>query len=115
MHLLYLTFGENVNNHIQAHFSIFSFLTQQNEISTINVITDNPEMYHDIKDRINIITITEQTLNEWKGEYGFFWRVKIKAIEMICDLHKNRPVVYLDTDTFLYTNINSFKKELVNG
>jgi hypothetical protein len=115
MNLLYLTFGENISNHIQAHFSILSFLTHQKEIRTINVITDVPSFYNSIKHRINIIKINEETLKEWKGEYDFFWRIKIKAIEMLCSKYKNEPVVYLDSDTFLYSDIKPIANALLNG
>lgn len=115
MNLLYLTFGENISNHIQAHFSILSFLTHQKEIRTTNVITDVPSFYNSIKHRINIIKINEETLKEWKGEYDFFWRIKIKAIEMLCSKYKNEPVVYLDSDTFLYSDIKLIADALLNG
>lgn len=115
MHLLYLTFGENLSNHIEAHFSICSFLTQREEIKTINVITDKPRVYKDLAHHINIISVDEKKLNEWKGDYNFFWRIKIKAIEMLCDLYKKEPVMYLDADTFLYKNIFSLKKQLLQG
>ena len=115
MHLLYLTFGENINNHVEAHFSILSFLTQQDEITTINVVTDKPEFYKSLHNRINIISVDEKVLNEWKGKHNFFWRIKIKAIEMLCDLYKNEPVIYLDADTFLYTNIKHLKNTISQG
>lgn len=115
MNLLYLTFGENINNHIQAHFSILSFLTYRQKINSINVITDRPDLYEDIKPYINVIKVDEKILNEWKGEYNFFWRIKIKAIEMLCATHKDQPVVYLDADTFLYTKIDLLEKTLLQG
>lgn len=115
MNLLYLTFGENINNHVEAHFSICTFLTQGEKINTINVITDRPDFYNDFKHYINIIKVDEKILNEWKGEYDFFWRIKIKAIEMLCNLYKNEPVLYLDADTFLYKDIESLKKTILRG
>ncbi len=115
MHLLYLTFGENINNHVEAHFSIYTFLAQRNDINTINVITDRPEFYNDLKGYINIITVDEKILNEWKGEYNFFWRIKIKAIEMLCDLYKSEPVIYLDADTFLFSDIKFLKESFLQG
>ncbi len=115
MNLLYLTFGENISNHIQAHFSILSFLTHQEDIHTINVITDTPDFYNSLEHRINIIKINEETLKEWKGKYDFFWRIKIKAIEMLCSMYMNEPVVYLDSDTFLYSKIKPISDALLKG
>jgi hypothetical protein len=110
MNLVYVAIGEDINTHSQAHFSICSFLTQGKKISTVNVITDNPDFYNDFKNYINVIYVNENLLNEWKGNYNYFFRIKIKAVEMICNLYKNEPVVYLDADTFLYGNIEPLRK-----
>lgn len=72
MNLLYLVFGQNINNHIEAHFSIYSFLTQGEKINTINVVTDYPDFYTDFKNYINVIKVDEKILNDWKGRHNFF-------------------------------------------
>lgn len=115
MNLIYLTFGDNISNHMQAQFSIYSFLCQKHELNTINVVTDEPAFYNNLKDEINIITINKETLKDWEGKYNFFWRVKIKAIELICSMYKNESVIYLDSDTFLYKDIRPFKAALIKG
>lgn len=115
MNLLYIATGENINNHIAAHFSICSFLTQGKQINTINLITDTPALYNDLKAHLNIIHVNENLLTEWKGRHKFFWRIKIKALEMICDLYKGEPVLYLDADTFLYKDFKHLKKLMVKG
>jgi hypothetical protein len=40
MNIVYLVFGEELSNHIQANFSILSMLTQKEEIDSINIVTD---------------------------------------------------------------------------
>ena len=105
MHLLYLVFGQGLGNHVQAHFSILTFLSQRPALKSINILTDNPEFYASLNDHVKIIAIDTNTLKEWKGAYDFFWRTKIKAIEMLCNLYKNEPVLYLDSDTFLYGDL----------
>lgn len=115
MHLLYITFGDDISNHIQAQFSVITFLSQKEEINTINVVTDHPEFYKNLKERINVIAIDGETVNSWKGEYDFFWRVKIKAIEMLCDMYVNQPVLYLDTDTFLFGDVSLLKQQALAG
>lgn len=115
MNILFLTAGTNINIHLEAHFSIYSLLTQGKKINTINVVTDNPVFYNDLKPHLNIIEIDEKTLQDWKGEHEFFWRIKIKAIEKICNLYPNSPVIYLDADTFLYTNIDILTNTILEG
>jgi len=115
MHLLYLTFGQSLNNHIQAHFSISSFLAQKEEIDTINIITDYPVFYKNLEGFVNIIEVDNKTLELWKGEYNFFWRIKIKALEKLCQMYKNEPVLYLDSDTFLFSDIKLLKEAVIKG
>lgn len=115
MHILYCTFGNRFQNHLQAAFSAISFLQQRNEISSINIITDAAPFYKHLSGHVNIIDVTPATINEWKGPHDFFWRVKIKAIEHIANLYTGSPVIYLDTDTFLYAKIGSLKAALQNS
>ena len=110
MNLLYLTFGNDTSIHLQASFSIYSFLNQGKQINTINIITDNPTFYSHLAKTVNIICISKEEISEWQGEYQFFWRIKIKAIEKLCHLYPGEPIVYLDTDTFLYNDISHLKE-----
>lgn len=102
MHLVYITYGPNERNHLQAYFSIMSFLARDAPVESINVITDQPLFYKKIAKHLNIIPVSEQLLNEWKGDHGFIWRIKIKGLEEMCLRYPGVPVMYLDTDTFLY-------------
>jgi len=104
MHLLYLIFGNHYHNYLQAYASISSFKTNCKELKTINIITDHPVWFEAIKSDINIIPLSAEQLREWKGEHNYFWRAKIKAIETLSKTYKNEPIVYLDTDTFLYND-----------
>lgn len=115
MNLLFLTFGPNLKNHYQANFAILSFLQYPEVVSTIYVFTDHPEFYDRLSSKVKVILITDSQLQEWKGEYGFFWRVKIKAIEKLVSENPDKPLVYLDSDTFLYQNPTDFVKALQQG
>lgn len=115
MNLLYLTFGNIPTIHLQTAFSAYSFLAQREAISTVNIITDNVEFYEHLQPHVNIIKVTPQELTEWKGEQQFFWRIKIKAIEKASQLYPGEPVLYLDTDTYLFGNAANLKAQLLNG
>ncbi|MEA5258456.1 hypothetical protein VB264_11740 [Arcicella aquatica] len=112
MNILYLVFGEEQRNHTQAYFSICSFLSQMSTSDRIYILTDAPRYYQRVSARVNIVEISKGLLEEWEGEYSFFWRVKIKAIEYICSIHPDEDVLYLDTDTFLYADIRQLKASL---
>lgn len=109
MNILYIVFGNNQQHHTQAYFSICTFLGQMTTNDRIYMLTDAPQFYQRLGDRIKVIETSQSLLTEWSGEHDFFWRIKIKAIEHICLLHPEEAVVYLDTDTFLYEQLSSLK------
>jgi hypothetical protein len=114
MNILYLVFGENQQNHAQAYFSICSFLGQMDARDRVYVMTDAPDFYKKLRGKIDILRINKTQLDDWQGKHQFFWRAKIKAIEHICRLHPDESVLYLDTDTFLFSDIKKLKSDLQN-
>jgi|SRR5690554_1426496 len=115
MNIVYLVFGEELSNHIQANFSILTMLTQKKEFNRITVITDLPRLYKHLSDAVSIIKIEESNLQEWKGRYDFFWRIKIKALELIADTYQHEHLLYLDSDTFLFGDLKQIKEKLDDG
>lgn len=115
MHLLFVTFGKNEKNHAQAYFCIYSFLAQNANLSSLNIITDHPQWYKSIEKHVNVIEVSPQILNEWKGSHDYMWRIKIKAIEKILFKYPGEPVLYLDTDTFLYNDFYGLSEVAKNG
>ena len=115
MHLLYLTFGNRTEVHSQAAFSILSFLKEENRPATINIITDQPPLYRHLGQQVNVITLSATELKAWEGEQQFFWRVKIKALEKICAVYPGQPVMYVDTDTFLNSDLATLQQWLQDG
>ena len=115
MNLLYITFGNEPSIYLQASFSVYSFLAQSQAVHSINIITDKEHYYRHLAPHVNIIAITETELTEWKGDYQFFWRIKIKALEKLCHLYPGQPVMYIDCDTFLYGDAAVLQHSLQNG
>jgi lipopolysaccharide biosynthesis glycosyltransferase len=114
MNILYLVIGKNPLHHAQTCFSIYSFLNQTDVTDRVYVITDAPEFYNRLSEKINIIPVNQAQLEDWQGEHKFFWRAKIMALEHICTLHPDESVLYLDTDTFLFGNLETLKSDLKN-
>jgi hypothetical protein len=115
MNLLYLTFGQRTEVHSQAAFSILSFLAAGEKVDTINVITDHPAFYKHLLHKVTVLSVSPEELKEWEGTYKFFWRVKIKAIEKICAMYPDSPVVYLDSDTLLAGSLTPMQNVLLQG
>ena len=110
-----MSFGNNERHHLQAYFCIYSFLARKARLTSINVMTDRPEFYKNIKNQLNLIPVEPHTLSEWKGKYDFFWRIKIKAIGSICAEYPGEPVLYVDTDTFLFRDFEEVYRIVDRG
>jgi hypothetical protein len=116
MKIVLHTFGANQIFYMQSTFLILNWLKYKNEIDSINVITERPEYYRKLEKYINIIPIDGNTIKEWKGEFDFVFRVKLKAIELIINQNSNKqPILYLDTDTFIYKGFHELKDSLSAG
>ncbi len=110
MRLLYIVFGKQISNPAQASFSIASFLRYEGLVKSIDILTDYPDHFKYLAGLAEITTVTEEELNDWKGPYQFFWRVKIKALQWMSRRYPGNAIVYLDTDTFLYSDPEAFGK-----
>ncbi|MFY8004474.1 MAG: hypothetical protein ACOVNR_06500, partial [Chitinophagaceae bacterium] len=115
MNLLYITFGKDSSIHLQALYSIASFLKQPSFVKRIIIITDEPSMYQLIQSSITLKVVNSAILNEWKGPHQFFWRIKIKGIEWVANTFPGEPIVYADTDTFLTESAVNFAQALQNN
>ncbi|GAA3936763.1 hypothetical protein [Hymenobacter algoricola] len=115
MNLLYLVFGSNIKNHFQANFSILSFLKHRAGLTSITIVTDAPAYYQHLGGAVTVHPIDEPTLQEWKGEFNFFWRIKIKALEYVARQQPDVPILYLDTDTFLHGSLPALEAALRSG
>lgn len=110
------TFGASHICYLQSTFLIINLLRYRNSIESINVITEYPQYYKKLEKYINIIPVTNDTITSWKGEAGFIYRVKLKAMELIINQNSDRlPVLYLDTDTFIYQGFDELRSSLLRG
>lgn len=114
MIVMYFTIGQDLDMFVQAYCSIISFKKQLDPSDRIVVVTSNPEYFNHLE-KVETIAIDDDTINEWKGKHGFFWRTKIKAIEKVSRLFPNDDLLYLDCDTFLYGDLSAMKRQLGSG
>ncbi|MFZ7216699.1 hypothetical protein [Avibacterium avium] len=114
MNLMLLTFGEKLENHYQAFFSIASFLKDKN-IEKIIVVTDRVDFYKIFENKVSFFEVDNELLNKWKGKHKFFWRIKIKAIQAIYNQFPEQDLLYVDSDTFLIKSLDELHTSLQNG
>lgn len=115
MTILYLTFGEKTEFHVQAYLSMLSFRRQLTSDDRIVMVTTAPRLYHHMQDWAEVIPIDDQQIEAWQGDYHFFWRAKIKAIEYVSQMYPDDDILYLDCDTILFGDINAIRQPLKDG
>lgn len=115
MNIVYLVFGSNLNNYQQVYFSIYTALARKNNDDRIVVVAEDASLFRSFGERVEIIAINRETIKEWEGEYQFFWRVKIKALQLVAEKYPSDSILYLDGDTFFYNSIESLRDGMKNG
>lgn len=78
-------------------------------------MTDAPDFYRHLAGYVTVLPIDEATLRDWKGEFDFFWRIKIKALEHVAQHFPGQPILYLDSDTFLHGSFAELQQALAQG
>ena len=111
---IFLAVGNNISIHNQARLAIFSLFAYLPHGSEIFIITDFPEYYINFKDSINVIHVTAEQLDDWKGEGNYFFRIKIEAILHVASKITGN-LVYLDADTVCMKNLLDFEQRLNQG
>ena len=116
MTIMYLTFGQKTEYHVQAYLSMLSFRRQLNpSADRIVMVTTAPEFYRHASSWAEVIAIDDLQVSEWQGIHHFFWRAKIKAIEYVGTKYPADDLLYLDCDTVLRGPIGWLKQQLAEG
>ena len=114
VNLVLMAFGAQLDNHNQASFALLSFLRDA-RLGRVMVVTDQPDFYRFFGERIEIIPVDEALLTQWQGDSGFFWRIKIKAIEAAAQRDPGQALLYVDSDTFLAAGLAAIDQALCQG
>ena len=115
MTIMYLTFGQKTEYHVQAYLSMLSFRRQTAPTDRIVMVTTAPEFYRRAMSWAEVIAIDDRQVSEWQGQHHFFWRAKIKAIEFVGTKYPADDLLYLDCDTLLRGSISWLKQQLADG
>ena len=115
MTILYLTFGEKTEFHVQAYLSMLSFKRQLTPDDRIVMVTTVPEVYKRVASWADIVHIDAKQIDEWKGKHQYLFRVKTMVIRQLITRYSNDHLLFLDTDTFLYGSLEQIRDLLNNG
>jgi len=112
--IMLLSFGDNLDYHSQANFCIMTAKKFAPKGTRFVVYTDRPNFYQWAKrlgDFLEVRHTPKSLLNDWEGEYKFFWRLKIMAM---LDCARNYPghLLYVDSDTIFTKPLDEMIEEL---
>ena len=111
---VFLAVGNNHHIHNQAKYAIISLMAHKSESSNIFIVTDHPQNYAWFGEHLNYIKVLPSEIQAWQGAAGYFFRIKIKALQQV--LSKiNGNLVYLDADIFCLKNLVDFEQRVDNG
>ena len=115
MIILYLTFGKNTEYHVQAYLSMLSFRRQMRDYDRLVVVTNVPEFYNHVREWAEIVTINDRQVQEWKGKHQYMFRVKTMVIKQQAEAFPESHLLFVDTDTLLYGNLEGIRTKLDEG
>ena len=108
VNILYLAYGDNPNIYSQAYFSMATIRMYHAE-TPIHIVTDAPRYFKRISDQPHFFIhhVPTETIHEWMntGQKKFVFRIKMKAIEWIISRYPDQPLLYFDSDTFIYQSL----------
>lgn len=115
MNIVYLVFGDKMDNYQQVYFSIYTALARKSNDDRIIVVAEDESLFNSFGDNIEVLPINKNVIQDWEGKHQFFWRVKIKALQLVAERYPNAPILYLDGDTFFYQNFDALREALKSG
>lgn len=113
MNILYLVFGDTLRYHIEANLSIRTFQRQMTEKDRIIVFTNRPEYYR--RAQVEVMTLTDEQMNEWRGKHQYLFRIKIMAVDYLHQQYPDDDLLFMDCDTFLYGRLDEMKSRIQSG
>lgn len=114
MVVVYLVWGDRLALHLEAAFSMLTVLADA-QPKTVCVVTDYPEYYAFLKDRIDIQTVTSEKFREWRGPRDFMFRLKVMGFQYATERYPGKDILYLDSDTFFRGSLAKIQEHFDNG
>lgn len=115
MNLLYITWGNRLNNHTECIFSILTALQYRNSFDDCYIITDHPEYYSLLNKHIHILFVKPEKFDEWMGIDKFIFNIKIEGIQYFHQTFPDKNFLYADSDTCFIKPLSKIKEKIDEG
>lgn len=114
MVVLFLVWGDRLPMHMEAAFAMLTILADP-QPKTVCVVTDHPEYYAFLKEKIDIQAVTAQKFREWRGPEDFMFRIKVAGLQYATELYPGKDILYCDSDSFFKGSLSKIKEHFDNG
>lgn len=117
LRIVLLTFGDKIETHWQAHHCLLTTMAHAPAGSEYVIVTDRADHYRWFGDRVRFLPVDQARLAAWKGQHGFFWRVKLEAVLAAARLDGagSAHTCYLDSDILCRRPLDDFAAALGAG
>lgn len=115
MNIVYLVFGDNLDNYQQVYFSIYTAFVHKTDDDKIIVVVENASLFQSFGDKIEVIEVTKEQIKEWISIHEYLFRIKIKALQLVAFKYPTEHLLFLDGDTFIGQNLSFLKKGMDEG
>ena len=114
MNILLFVIGTSTTLHQQAQYALRTLHIHADKDDKLFMLTDSPALYTNLP-FVNVCTITDKDINEWRGQHGYFFRIKINAIRTFAKKYPNDHLMFVDSDTYCTGAMTEIKSALDNG
>jgi hypothetical protein len=108
--------GDRRSVHRQANFAALSILARSPAAGSpaIHIVTDKPSHYCWLDNHVTIVPVDSGTLAEWTRPHGFFWRIKLRAMQHVNEMSPGN-LIYVDSDVVCRAPLESLFESLAAG
>ena len=98
----------------ESYFSLLSLFSHNiKKKFKLHIYTDRPDFFQNFNHlNVNFIELDERKIKSWKGVHQFNHRLKIKVLIDICNKFPNGKYMFLDSDTYVTSPLNSLLESI---
>lgn len=114
MNLLFFVVGPAPILHMQAMYAMRAAYAHARPDDRLHILTDAPALYANLP-IVTVSPLTAEEISRWKGDQGYFFRVKINAIRKFVAEHPDEDVMFMDSDTYCIQDFSRIPTLLSQG
>lgn len=112
INIVFLVFGDKLTYYEQTYLSVLSVLRRKRAADEVTLFAENVSYFRRLEKRVRIMPLDHATRDRWENGTGYYFRNKIKALEMASSLYPESHLLFLDGDTFFVGDFDAIEQRL---